>query len=343
MAVKIKEVKLEKGMYQTGKSFTQVLEEQDPSSEYKGSEHEGLDAFQRQLKRLGIRVKGVGSDSVEKFFQTFESSVLFPEYISRTVREGLEQENILPDIIATTTLLDTDTYRSIYMDTTEDDKGLKRVGEGGTLPKTTIRTKEQSVDIFKFGRLLEVSYEAIRRKKLDVFSVFLRQIGAQIAKDQLKEAVNVIINGDGNGNAATEFKVGTAPISGAAGALAYDQVIEFWSEFDPYEMNTILAPKDMMIKILKMEEFKDPQAGFNFQKTGELVSPLGAKLKRTSALAAGSLIGMDKRYVLEHVVEQHVTTEFDKLIDKQLERTAITQVAGFSKLFQEPAKVLKLQ
>lgn len=64
-------LKLDKGMYQeAGSTFTQVLERQDPSDQYKGTSLEGLDAFQRQLKRFDIRVKGAGSDVVEKFFRT---------------------------------------------------------------------------------------------------------------------------------------------------------------------------------------------------------------------------------------------------------------------------------
>ena len=71
---------LEKGMYRIGgKSFTQVLEELDPSENYKGTSLEGLDAFQRQLKRFDIKVSGKGSDKVEKFFQTTSSAALFPE------------------------------------------------------------------------------------------------------------------------------------------------------------------------------------------------------------------------------------------------------------------------
>ena len=83
-------LKLEKGMYrQSGKSFTQVLESLDPSENYRGTALEGTDAFQRQLKRFGIRAKGAGSSPVEKFFATMDSAVLFPEYIARTVRQGM--------------------------------------------------------------------------------------------------------------------------------------------------------------------------------------------------------------------------------------------------------------
>ena len=52
-------IHLEKGMYhEAGRSFTQVLEQLDPSEGYRGTPLENTDAFQRQLKRFGIRVKG---------------------------------------------------------------------------------------------------------------------------------------------------------------------------------------------------------------------------------------------------------------------------------------------
>ena len=97
MAYAYDNLKLEKGMYgETGKSFSQVLEAADPSENYRGTALEGTDAFQRQLKRFGIRVKGAGSSTVEKFFRTTDSAVLFPEYIARTVRQGMEENDILP-------------------------------------------------------------------------------------------------------------------------------------------------------------------------------------------------------------------------------------------------------
>ena len=135
-------LKLEKGMYrQEGMSFTQVLESLDPSENYRGTALEGTDAFQRQLKRFGIRAKGAGSSSVEKFFRTSDSAVLFPEYIARTIRQGMEENDILPDIVATTTVIDSQDYRSIYSVPTDDDKELKTVSEGGDIPTTNIKSK----------------------------------------------------------------------------------------------------------------------------------------------------------------------------------------------------------
>ena len=337
-------IKLEKGMYrESGKSFTQVLEQLDPSESYKGTALEGTDAFQRQLKRFDIRVKGAYSDPVEKFFRTMESSVLFPEYIARAVRQGMEENNVLPKITATTTTIDSMDYRSVYSVPSEEDKKLMQVAEGASIPATEVKTKSNLVQLHKRGRMLVASYEAIRFQRLDLFSVTLRQIGAYIARMHLKDAIDVLMNGDGNGNAADSFAIGDGKIGGTKGELSYDALLGFWSQFDPYTMNTLLMGNDMMLKMLKLQEFQNPLTGLNFQGTGTLATPLGAKLLRTSAMPEGKIIGLDKNYALERICGSEVMVEYDKLIDRQLERAAITSISGFAKPYQEASKVLSLQ
>ena len=320
-------IKLEKGMYQeAGRSFTQVLERLDPSEQYKGTGMEGLDAFQRQLKRFDIKVRGAASDPVEKFFRTADSAVLFPE-------EG----DLLPSITAATTRFEGMDYRSITAQAGGDSKELKAVDEGASIPATTIQVQANLVKLRKRGRMLVASYEAVRYQKLDLFSVTLRQIGSHIAQMLLADAVEVLIHGDGNDNAAA------ASETKGAGVLTYDELVDFWAAFDPYEMNTLLVSSDVLLKMLKLAEFQNPLTGLNFQGTGKLSTPLGATLLRTSVLPKNTAIGLDKRYALELVQGSDVTVEYDKLIDRQLERAAITTISGFAKLFQGASRVLTVK
>ena len=343
MAYRFNEIKLDKGMYsESGKSFEQVLETLDPNENYKGTPMEGMDAFQRQLKRFDIKVRGAGSDTVEKFFSTSESAVLFPEYVSRSVKAGMEEGNILPSITATVTRFEGMDYRSIYSAASEDDKSLRYVGEGAVIPQTEIKSADHLVKLRKRGRMLVASYEAIRFQRLDLFSVMLRQIGNQIMRMHLEDAIEVITNGDGNGNAAEQLSVGGTVLGGTAGTLTYTELLKFWNRFDPYTMNTLLASPDVMMQILGCSEFKNPLTGINFQGTGEPGNPLGAKLIRCSALPNGTAIGLDKGYALEMVSAGDVSVEYDRLIDRQLERAAITSISGFAKLYGEASKVLKV-
>ena len=125
-------------------------------------------------------------------------------------------------------------------------------------------------------------------------------------------------------------------------AAPYDALLEFWSQFDPYTMNTMLVGSDVMLAMLKLDEFQNPLTGLNFQGTGTLTTPLGAKLLRTSAMPAGILIGLDRNYALEQICGSEITVEYDKLIDRQLERAAITTISGFAKVFQAASRVLEV-
>ena len=158
MAYHYENLKLEKGMYgQGGRSFAQTLEALDPSESYKGTALEGLDAFQRQLKRFDIKVKGAGSDAVEKFFATSQSAVLFPEYIARSVRQGMEEANLLPHITAAVTRFDGMDYRSIASVPDDDQRALRWVEEGAAIPQTQVKTQENLVKLHKRGRMLVAS------------------------------------------------------------------------------------------------------------------------------------------------------------------------------------------
>ena len=326
-------IKLEKGLYSSG-DFTKALSEHDPDSNYKGTPLEGLDAYQRQLKRFDIKVNGAGCDTVEKFFQTSDSAVLFPEFVARAVRQGMEKANILDSLVAVKTNINSLDYRSISSVPTEDEKELKTVMEGAFIPETNIRTKENLVTLRKRGRSLTGSYEALKYQRLNVFAVTLSQIGAYISRSLMKDAVDVLINGDGNNNAAPVINAQTA------GTLTYADLIALWNSFDPYNMDTLAVSPDMMAAILNMSEFRDAAAGLSFHGTGKALTPFGSALVKSSAIASGKILGIDSGAALEFVTAGGVMTEYDKLIDRQLSRAVISCTAGFAKIADGGCRVL---
>lgn len=326
-------IRLEKGLYASG-DFTGALEKIDPSENYSGTALEGLDAYQRQLKRFDIKVSGAGSDVVDKFFKTSDSAVLFPEYVSRAVRQGMQEANVLPRIVASTTVIDSLDYRSIACEPSDDEKELKVVAEGAFIPETSVKSKANLVHLKKRGRSLVASYEAVRFQRLDLFTVTLRQIGAYIARAQLSDAVDVLINGDGNDNAASNTAVASS------GKLTYTDLVNFWNLFDPYELNTIIAAPAQVAQMLGITEFRDAAAGLNFHATGEVITPLCADLIKGSCVPAGKIIGIDRSCALEMVTTGPVSTEYDKLIDRQLERAVISSTVGFARIFDSAARTL---
>ena len=70
-----------------------------------------------------------------------------------------------------------------------------------------------------------VLLEALRFHKLDLFTVTLRQIGADIARELMKDAVDIVVGGDGNDNAVTPTKL--------AGKPTYTDMVNLWGAVFP--------------------------------------------------------------------------------------------------------------
>ena len=324
-------IELEKGMYNiSGKSFTSVLEDLDPSENYKGTSLEGLDAYQRQLKRFNIKVSGRGCDKVEKFFSTPDSAILFPEFLSRAIKQGLTACDVIPEITAVNTIIDGIDYRAIKSETataTQND-----ATEGNALREVSVRTNSSLVSLKKYGRLFSSSYEALRFQNLDVVAVIFKKIGMDIANEQMLDAVSALVSS--GSSAATEVEPETP------GTLTYTDLLTLWKNFNPYHPNVMMASSTTIKEILSLPAMQDAEAGLAFHGTGNLVTPLGAKLVMVKGLEDGKIITIDSNFALQMIQSGDVIVEYDKVIDKQLERATISVTAGFSRIFRDAVKVL---
>ena len=330
-------LKLEKGMYGVaGKTFSEVLENIDPSDNYKETALDGLDAFGRQLKRFGIRVNGKNSDVVEKFFATTDSAALFPEYVARTVNQGMSEAGILDNILASKTVIDSLDYRSIRTMLLDPNELLSEVEQGAEIPTVTIEPATHLVQLKKHGLMLETTYEAIRLQKLDVLAVTLKQIGQNIARTQLSDAIFTLIEGDGNANGA---QVATLSESDLIGTL----LAEF-AAF-PFDPNTAVVSPVVLAKLLadtNVRSLIGVGADNTVNKEGIPTKLFGANLFKTTIMSDG-LILLDKNCAIEMVTTGDVCLETDRLIDRQLNRTAITSTYGFSKLFDDASNVFVVE
>lgn len=323
-------IKLEKGLYTTGKSFTKALEELDPSENYRGTSLEGLDAYERQLKRFDIKVSGSNSDPVSKFFATTDSAALFPEYISRAVQLGMTDNNKVDRIVATTTEIDSMDYRSISTGNLAADFALSEVEEGEELPELTIKLNDNLTTLKKHGKMLVSSYEAIKFQKLDLFTAVLKHIGTYIANSEFEQAITAIL---------TDKKIKSLAIQSSN--LDFVDIVNMWATFAPYNMTSLVMNSNSLARLLLMNEFRDSYAGLDSHATGNMITPFGAELFTSKDLPNNSVLAFDKNCTVEKVQAGGVLTEFDKLIDRQLERATISTIVGFSTIYGDAATVLK--
>lgn len=329
----LRTIKLEKGIYQEaekpdGLSLSQYLEKEDPSEEYKGTIYANTDAFQRQLIARGL----VGNDIKLAAFYDSADTVLFPEIISRAINSGkiMSRNHVmLQDMIALSTPVDGGVYKGPNFDIDTDEMAM--IPEGSPIPEVVLSTSFDTVNLLKYGRSLNITYEAQRRStSLNYFTKFLQLMGMKWAKQQAAAALTVAMSGI------------TPDI--ADGDLDYEALVEFAQSFDPYDATLLIGPKAAMVKLLTMSAFMDQAQKEKYQETGEYPTPFGAAVKRfspSSPSLTDKLVGIDTEFGIEHVYERQASlVEYDKIIGKQWDKIVISEVVGFRRLQDSAVRVL---
>lgn len=315
-------VKLDKSLYSiTGKSFTQALGQLDPDENYAGTELEGLDAYERQLKRFDIKVSGKDCDRVEKFFVSAESAVLFPEFVRRMIKQGMNEASILPEMIAAVTYTDEIDHRGMSVSASGSDSG---VSPGAALPSTSV-TLASSKALTKFARKLSCTYESIRKQRLEAFAVILKSLGAQISR-----AVNKL--------AVTELSNGISAKTYSGGSVTYADLAAFWASMGANDMTTMVCSPEVMAQILALPEMK--YCVSDYMASGRVKTPYGVTLVKCSDVASGKVIGVDKSCAAEMVYGTDVIVDHDKLISNQCDEIACSVTVGFYPLISGAVKVL---
>jgi len=313
-----------------GMTLSELLECDEYDSSVAGSP---LDAFERQLLLAGIRLGGKLPTTVEHFYQ--QAPALLPEFMLREIKKGQAMRPDLNRLIASSTTVASNSYTPFYIDTDSASRfSLRPVGEGSEVPQLLVTEQTHPVNVIDYGLALKTSYKALRYRTTAQFRVLLWYIGFRIQTDKIAMLVNTIVNGDGNDNAASVIN------SEVSGALSYDDLITLWSSFSPFEMNTIVCHKDKLKEILTLDEFKDPMAGYRFQNTGQLFSPLGSTLVRCDEVSSDQVIGLDNRFAVEEVITQPLMIEYDKVIEQRFEEAVIAESVTFAKVLKQASVVL---
>ena len=309
-------VTLEKGLYHlTNKSFVQALEGLDPSAQYAETPLAGLDAYERQLKRFDIRISGPQCDRVEKFFTSTESAVLFPEFVRRAVQQGMDA-SMLSEITAVETHTDSSQYLGCTI--TETDSYGTATSQSDALTASTILEATSALVLDKYGRVVKASYEAVRRQRLDVFAVFLRSVGMQLAQALMQQAITTLTAEAGSSSTK------------AGSALAYSDLATLYGQFATYNMNTLLVSPKVAATILAMAEMEDVVP----VEQAQVRLPFGTVLCKVPQMSDNVIIGLDKNFALEMVMGSNLILETDRLIENQLDLITVSLQCGFRVLMK---------
>ena len=363
MGDKITLASLNRDLYRLAHSqdmtLSMYLESQNPAPE--GSK---LDAFERLLKEAGILTRNIPdknlfSSKVEAFYRTDENKILFPEYIARTLVHAMVEYPVFKYLVAARTMIDSNVYKAGYLDLDEagnkEAVRMKRVTEASDLPLAKLKLGEIAINIYKYGRAIEASYEALRRMSLEVFNIHIQQIGVQAADNKIAEILDIIENGDGNKNKATVYKSKDLDASATA-KLTRTAWIKFLLKFYPRSCNTVVSDEDGLLQILEVLY----PAGSTAAKMDELLANgLNVAVKLPQNLVTNvtllysphieqigskvALYGLNRESAIEEIVEVGSTiSEVDKFIRNQTEIMTVSENSGFRKILTKSSAIMTI-
>ena len=268
---------------------------------------------------------------------------LLPTLIDTTLKENVQSDNILPYIVSST---QTESARNVdvaYLDMTDeknkDNTKKSRVAEGADLPLAKIAIGEQSIRLFKHGRAVEQTYEAMREMRVDMLQKTLGFIAKDVANQESLEAALVALNGDGNKNPAV--KLGE---TGSAGVISQAELIDYlidYIEATGMAATTIIANKKVYKQLVKMVYDSNTAFGANAKFTinapqisGGNLNVILSDIPQVGSKDIGIVLNKDMS-LTKHILNGSNISEYASNIRNQTKLGTISEIAGFSKSFPD--------
>jgi len=258
----------------------------------------------------------------------------------------------LSEVIAMTTPITGQDYRSFYLEYSAENLRQFRVGESAEIPITTLTDHENVITLKKYGRGLEATYEQMRRMRVDKLARIIQMMAVQSEIDKLAAAITILINGDGNSNtSATNSNLTTLDPDTVAGTLTLKAWLSWKMKFaNPYIITTALMQEAaaLDLALLNTGSGNIPLVGYNAGGMVQGLTPInqtsdGVRYGWTTDATANVILGLDRRYALEDVVEiGGEIAEMERFITNQTQVVVMTEVHGFASLDATAVRTLTL-
>jgi len=377
--------------YKRGMSLSAWLETQDPSGPYKdGLDAFSRVMMQAGIVTTSDPNVGYFADKFERFFETPQTRALLPEWVSRRWKEAATGRPVMTrgvygsddsvvgslsnsyvdnatarwsqmiapaipiaNLVALTTPIDGNTYRSTYLTNDATAQRMVRVGESASIPTAKLTQSDKTIQLYKFGRGLLSTYEVLRRMRIDRIALHIAQMAIQAETDKLAAIMDVIVNGDGNpSTGATNYNLTTLDTAASAGTLTLKGWLAFKMKFaNPYSITTALATEATALQMLLLNTGSgntplvsiQGQAGFGSFNQINTGLRDGVAMGWTSEAPSLKVVAIDNRFAIERVYEMGANIqETERFIQNQTELITFTEVEGYAVIDPNALKTLDI-
>lgn len=377
--------------YRAGMNLSVWLERQDPSSQYPNENLDAFERLMRvaDIKTRSDPATGFWADEFAAFDQSEDTRALVPEWVSRQWRAvqygrppstraiyGSDQEPLggvlrpyvdaaqaryfqlmpavpLAELIAVTTPIQGDAYRAFYLTEDATQEHLYRVAEGSELPRAKMVGGDHTIRLHKFGRALEITYETLRRQRIDIVALHIARMAIRAEMDKVDAVMSVITNGDGNsGTAATVYNLTSLDSSATAGTLTLKAWLAFKLKFtNPYAITTALANDAQVLQayLLNTGTANIPLLFIQAPGGMGMLQPINpgladnVRIGHLTDAPANQIIGLDRRWAIERVSEIGADiSEVERWASRQVQLLTMSEVEGYCVFDQAASKILNI-
>jgi hypothetical protein len=256
----------------------------------------------------------------------------------------------LSEVIAINTPIDGDSYRSFYLTHDANKTGMKRVAETAEVPAVKLTGNDHTIDLHKYGRRLVASYEQLRRQRIDLIALHLRQIAIQTEVDKLADIIDVMVNGDGNNNAAVAYDLDAIDTAATSGTMTLKGWLGFKLKFDgAYILTHALTREATLLQMYMLQMGSGNVPLVTLPNAFGGLTPInrglsdGVRIGHTSAAPANTIVGFDARFAIQQLVEIGSNiTEVEKFTTRQTQDITVTEVVGYAVLDKNAVRVLNV-
>lgn len=378
-----------KAAYEKGRNLSAHLEYEMPHDEYNDG-LDGFQRMLQVagIKTRSLPEHGVHADEAEVFFKDASTRLLLVEFVNRQFRsvafgrnyntrallqssdaapngalrpitdrtDAIWDTPLAPDIpigelVAAQNGINGSDYRKLFVANSTTNQRLKRVAEGAEIPRVKLSTSDETIRLSKFGVAVEITYEAVRRLRINMLALHLQRIAVQNEADKVTAVLDVIVNGDGTtGSAAAVSNLTTLDSTAVAGTLTLKGFLAFKMLFQKgITMTTIIAQDAPTLQLLLLTQgsanipLTQIQGAAGFGMLEPIRGELGRSVRYgwTSDAPTLKMIGFDRRQAVERVYEIGGTLEeTEKFVLRQTEATAVSEVEAFSVIDPNASRIL---
>ena len=291
--------------------------------------------------QLSMAQHGISNKSTLKTFNTNGAGEwLLPSYIDTILRESISKKPILQYITDTTVPVDGLAAMAATLnwndEKNKDNISRKRVAEGQDIPTATIKIGQKVIELLKRGRAIEATYESLMYLRIDLFKKFLDVIASDVAQSQVYDAIDVLINGDGNKE--NEKKVETMTLS-TAGTITADDLLSMAIKVNKksgFPITTLIVGDKFYQQIIKMRYNTNEVSGvlsmFGFEFPQSIFENVAVIYNDNIPKANGKeqIIALNtSQSLVKYIAEGSNISEIEKNIRNQTQLGTFSEIANF--------------